>query len=104
MQGKLFGRGADHKGRLNAWRFWINVHAAKPNVESSFLRGYVRDRPIEVLFFGITQLSQHHVDSLSAIERKENFRFAHCEIHIWVVRDPLNPHHLTRGENLSGFW
>ena len=66
--------------------------------------GRIRDGPIEILHLRITLLCKKHVDRLAAIERKENFRLTHRQVHVWKVRRPLNPHNLSRNQNLSRSW
>ena len=105
-QKSIIHRRADHKNglKLKACRFREDIQTSKTNVQHRCVGGRIRDDPIEILHSRVTRLCEPHVGRPAAIERKENFRLTHCQVHVWKLRRPCNPHNLSRSQNLSRSW
>ena len=93
-----FHRRADHKSglKLKAWRFREDIQTPEANVQHRCVGGRIRDGPIEILHPRVTRLCKTHVDRPAAIERKENFRLTHRQVHVWKVRRPLQSSQLVQ--------
>ena len=93
---------ADHKRALSlrTGGFRVDPQTPEANVQDCRLGGRPRDEPIEMLHRRVT-LTCNKRKGPAAIDRKENFRLTHRQVHVRKSRRPFHPYNLSRPQNLT---